>query len=96
MKTDKELLTLLLETVKKHLSPETILGLCACINDMHYGGVIDIRDCFRLHALIGKARPTPITFRYWWVKIFYPRYYWKPGSKAPRIRWLKQQIKKLS
>jgi hypothetical protein len=92
MRTDVELLKLLLRQVKKDFSYFQWLkkyyasGLCVTISDMRIHCIINNNELHKLYYLIGDNKPKNTGRVYWWP----------PGKKYPRVRFLKKLIKKLS
>jgi len=86
MRTTKELLQLTLDNIE-HLRT----GLCGLIAyHLHENNnIISVDEWIMLDNYIESHRPR--------TKHYYTgsNYYWKMGSKSPRINWLKKQIKTL-
>lgn len=93
MKSDADILRLILAQVEK---PIWIHGLCSVLYSLYSSGACNTKEYIRGGKLIESAIHNTSIFnpRYRYYKKTY--YYWKPGAKAPRIKWLKRQIKKLS
>jgi hypothetical protein len=92
MRTDVELLKLLLRQVKKDLSYFQWLisyhtsSICSCIHNMRMASIINGNELHKLLSLIRDNKPKNTGRLYWWP----------PGKKYPRVRFLKKLIKKLS
>lgn len=73
----------------------TRAGLCAWIRELHFNKHISLDEHNIMDLYITNNRPSK-----WSLDcILYPGsyfYYWKLGKKAPRIRWIKKHLKKLS
>ena len=88
MKNIKELLEILLKRIE---SNECEHGLC-----MEVGRVnINVSEYRWLKQYIDNNRPKIFQSGFAPTHIL-SSYYWKKGDKAPRIKWLKQHIKKNS
>ncbi len=82
MRTDKELLELLLETYQ---SEKTFSGICNANNVNVYRKVVSIDEFRRTKDLLKKNKPNgKELYSYWW-----PKY-----VKSPRVKFLQQLIKK--
>lgn len=86
MKTTKELLEIILNHIDLMSSNE---GLCGLIGALFIRKYIYMIEYDELRKYVGLNRP----FSY---RTPYGAYYWKPGEKKPRIKWLEKHIKKLS
>ena len=90
----KELLELLL-TEKSNFHS----GLCALIIDLLYDGTINREERIILRNYIENNPPFNTYTLYAVLEGSYSErnyYYWECGKFAPRERWIKKQIKKLS
>jgi hypothetical protein len=70
-------------------------GLCAWVNSLHLCKIISTEEGFHLKNYIRNNRPS----KYSSFESFIHRdcnYYWGSGNHIPRIKWIKQHIKKLS
>lgn len=89
MRSVKELLELMLEHEE-----EFAAGLCGWINLLNFSGVITYDEYNVLSEYIDHNRPS----KYSSLSAYKNRnkgFYWKLGEIAPRIKWIKKQIKKL-
>lgn len=94
MKSDADILRLILAEVDKPIWIHN--GLCSVLFSLYSSNACDMKEYIRGCTLIEAAIYNTSIFnpRYRYYKK--TAYYWKPGAKAPRIKWLKRQIKKLS
>lgn len=94
MKSDADILRLILAEVEKPIWIDN--GLCSTFFSLYSSGACSLEEYIRGGTLIEAAICNTSIFnpRYRYYKK--SAYYWKPGAKAPRIKWLKRQIKKLS
>ena len=85
-RTIKELLQLTLDELK--VIDLDGLGLCYVIISLHVDRVITVTE----HEALGNYLKNNLP-----VKRYKPgsAYYWKPGTKACRIKWLTKQINSL-
>jgi hypothetical protein len=79
MRTRKEVLQLLLDNIDL-----LALGLCGLAWKLHNRGRITADECIDIRIYIKQQRPKRTYKGY--------DYYWKPGSKKPRIVWLNKHI----
>lgn len=93
MKSDADILRLILAEVERRI---WITGLCSVLFSLYTSGACNLEEYARGEKLIESAISNTSIFnpRYRYYKK--RAYYWKEGAKAPRIKWLKRQIKKLS
>jgi hypothetical protein len=84
MRTTKELLTIMLENIDK----VKVRGLCGVVANLTMIGIITNGEHEILMDYIVNHRP--INLHYMVNNVFY----WKPGKKKPRVRWLKRHINK--
>jgi hypothetical protein len=90
MRTTKELLEVMLEYQDFYDT-----GLCAWVNSLHLCKIISTEEGFHLKNYIRNNRPS----KYSSFESFKQRnylYYWENGNLAPRIKWIKKHIKKIS
>ena len=93
-RTTKELLELLLTEKSQFYS-----GLCVFILDLHCNGTINteerfiLRDYVRSNPPINTHTLTAVLGGDYSERNYY---YWEVGNFAPREKWIKKQIKKLS
>jgi len=95
MKSDKELLELLLRWVVR-IKPEWFSGMCDCIDSLSHEfkypeqkkAILSKEESFRLNELILLHKPVNYSTK------FSKPYWWVPGVKAYRINFLKKIIKK--
>ena len=87
MRTDKELLELVLEHSGMIKS-----GICICLFNMLVADIICYGEYSRLYEFIHKHRPKP-NEKFYCDK--YGEYFWKRGDKKIRVKWLKYQIEQL-
>lgn len=85
MRTDKELLKLLLEVFDYYFK----YGLCMLVNRVFLHRLITNPEYKRLKIIIKEAEPSGF-----YDSKHYP-YYWKLGNKTIRKKWLREQIKLL-
>lgn len=93
MKSDADILRLILAEVEKPIWID--YGLCSTLFSLYSSGACNTEEFIRGNKLIESAISNTSIFnpRYRYYKKTF--YYWKEGAKAPRIKWLKRQIKKL-
>ena len=82
-----ELLQLLLNNINLFES-----GLCYLISDLYIKDIITISECAKLEYYVNINKPINFNTLLHCMKDGY--FYWKRGSKEPRIKWLKKHIKK--
>ena len=90
MRTDKQILELMLE--HKDLLQS---GLCSFTLKLQGIKFITNEKYHLINDYINSNRPNKFSS----IDAFLHRdsaYYWWPGRKSPRIKWIKQHIKKLS
>jgi hypothetical protein len=90
MRTTKELLEVMLKYQDFYDA-----GLCAWVNSLHLCKIISTEEGFHLKRYIKNNRPN----KYSSFECFIHRdsaYYWEMVNLAPRIKWIKKHIKKLS
>ena len=80
MRTNKELLQLLLDNIDR-----LQFGLCHLVNTLRIREEITNKEYEHLHKIIN-CNPPAIRTSF--------SYYWPIGRQEPRIKWLEQQIKK--
>jgi hypothetical protein len=80
MRTTKELLELTLRGMDNGLFRK---GLCGLIDRLRRENFIGLEEWYHLSNYINQNSPKK-TYDYMW--------YWKPGNKKPRIKWLKKHI----
>lgn len=71
-------------------------GLCNWAKELYRQNYISWSECNTTDLYISKNRPSKSSLD---CILYPPRtdlYYWKPGIKAPRIRWIKKHLKRLS
>lgn len=88
MKTDKELLQIMLDN-KQHFC----YGLCYWADTLYFHDILTEDEYFRLDHYISENLPT-----FTWYKLLHPfevAYCWEKDDIAPRIKWIEAQIKKL-
>lgn len=85
-RTIKELLQLTLDKLK--VIDLGSLGLCYVVVSLYYNRIINITEYETLGNYLKNNLP---------VRRYKPSsaYYWKPGCKACRIKWLQKQINSL-
>ena len=81
MRTDKELINLLITNIDTHF----MTGLCFMVYGLKKSFIIFFNECDRIIDILKCELP---------VKNYYG-YCWHVGDKAPRIEFLKQLIEKL-
>jgi len=89
MRTIKELLELMLEIRNRRMR----FGLCVVASDLYNMMVITKIEYLRLQKYIDDNRPKNL---YNWFGLHHTSFYWKPGDRKPRIKWIKKHIKKNS
>lgn len=90
MRTDKEILELMLE--HKDLLQSGLCSFALKLNNIKY---INLEELSLIMDYIKTNRPNKFSS----IDAFLHRdsgYYWHRGRKSPRIKWIKQHIKKLS
>lgn len=87
---ESELLKILLENI--HLMDR--FGLCRVSNQCERKFLLSENELIICKAFIISNRPNPIFSLETW-KQRNDTYYWDPGHKEPRIKWLKKHIKRL-
>jgi hypothetical protein len=85
MRTIKELLELMLKNRTNRLR----FGLCVVASDLYKMMVITKEEYLRLQKYIDENQPRNL---YNWFGLRYTQFYWKPGDRKPRIKWLKKHI----
>jgi hypothetical protein len=97
MRTTKVLLVIMLENIEKFR-----YGLCGLVSILLREDIITRMEFNQLIEYI-EANPPKKTYDesyYWKPGNKKPRerwlYYWKPGNKKPRERWLNKHIEKLT
>lgn len=88
MKTDRELLQIMLDN-EQHFC----YGLCYWAVNLYYHDILSEDEYHKLDSYILENLP-----RFTWYKIFHQfenGYCWKKDDIAPRIKWIKAQLKKL-
>jgi hypothetical protein len=89
MRTTKELLELMLKNRNRHLR----FGLCVVASDLYNMMVITDEEYLILQKYIDENQPRNL---YNWFGLIHTSFYWKPGDRKPRIKWLKKHIEKNS
>lgn len=100
MRSTKELLQILLTELESE--PGRYAGLCSLINHCEFAydthpNSITFEEAWLLQPIVDNNRPSVLSS--WWrfkryiINDGYRNYYWKPYDAAPRIKWLKEQIK---
>ena len=93
-KTIKELLQQLLNYIE---TSEYIDGLCASSRVLQITNVITFEELVVLKNYIKENKPSIFSsFNAFIQYINLEAYYWTPGLKKPRIKWLKKHIKRNS
>jgi len=87
----KTLLEILLERVESHCPS----GLCNRVNNLYQNDLISCKESFLLYKFLDTHRPKLYQYGYSF-KYANDAYWWKPGDKTPRIKFLKHWINKLS
>lgn len=93
----KDLILLLIETITKY----RFTGMCSAASHLYHSGKIDVNGYVYLKWLIKTAKPNIFERRYYCKDgVFRPysidfAYFWTPGIKEPRIKWLNKQLDKL-
>jgi hypothetical protein len=87
MKTIKEILELALNNIDS-INIYGEYGLCSLNQDLHQSGKISLDEYCLFKQYIRDNRPINLHF------LFKRAFYWTPGRKSPRIKWLKKHIKK--
>jgi len=93
MRSTKELLQILLDHIEELLYLGGNLGLCDLTGALGSRNIISTEESFHLWGYIQTHRP--INLHYIMSAFHDDQYFWKAGRIKPRIKWLKQQIKKL-
>jgi hypothetical protein len=92
MRTTKELLELMLERQDKFR-----LGLCIWNQELRLCNIISSHEYSHLKNYIRNNKPSIFSSWDCFNQSFYAtRFYWKSSNINPRIKWIKQHIKKLS
>jgi hypothetical protein len=93
MRTTKELLELMLEHQDKFY-----LGLCIWVNNLKLFDTISFDEWHELENYIRNNKPSRFSSWYCFKESFSSSlvFYWEPSNIKPRIKWIKQHIKKLS
>jgi hypothetical protein len=92
MRTTKELLELMLEHQNKFR-----LGLCIWVNDLRLLKIISYDEWRELKTYIKNNKPSRFSsWDYFKYSFSGSRFYWEASEIKPRIKWIKQHIKKLS
>lgn len=87
MRTNVELIQILLDSVKKNFSyfaikPKTnSAGLCSAITFLMHKSLISYDEGNKLEKILDIYRPENTERRHYW---------WKPGRKYPRVKFLKK------
>lgn len=95
MRTNKELLQLLLDNIDKLGT-----GLCALAQRLNDEDIMSYNDWDKVNFYIYKNKPFYYRLRRsLWLVISLPEhmsysFFWPIGQKEPRIKWLEQQIKR--
>ena len=87
----KTLLEILLERVESHCPG----GLCNRVNSLYLNDLISCKENILLYKFLDTHRPKWYQYGYSF-KYINDAYWWKPGDKTPRIKFLKHWINKLS
>lgn len=91
MRSIKELLIVLLENKKLFR-----YGLCRWSSDLFYDNIISYEECMLLRQYIDNNRPkNDFIDKLCTIGRNNDAFYWTEGLLYPRVRWIKQQIKKL-
>lgn len=88
MKTNKELLQILLDNIEEAFSSKIYDGLCSLVGHVHRELFVSTYDANRLYEYLFLGLPTRFS------QGGYRGYCWIPGKLEPRIKWLKEQINK--
>ena len=86
-KTTKELLQLLLNNI--HYLEKFGGGLCFVMSILYKNRNISYDEYLTLKTYLIMNRPKNLHF------LLKGAYYWTPGKKNPRIKWLKKHIEKI-
>lgn len=85
MRTDKELLEVLLENVERCLTIKGNFGLCASIDTIYFDSLIEYNEYARLQSIIHENPRN---------EFFLKQFYFEPRLVEPRIKYLKELIQK--
>jgi hypothetical protein len=86
MKTMLEIVT----AVRKHTDVERdYVGMCATARELAYMGVLTYDECDAFKEYIHRFKPKKIQHK------GFPEYFFKMGSRKPRINFLDKRIKEL-
>jgi hypothetical protein len=92
MRTTKELLEVMLEHQDKFT-----FGLCSWASNLKRYKVINFNEWRTLQVYIKNNRPTVFSSWYnFYTSTCGSAYYWEARNIKPRIKWIKEHIKKLS
>lgn len=90
IRTNKELLQVMLNNISIMKNEYTIDGLCILVNYLYNVNLINYKEKQKLLNYLKKYLPEKIKSG------TNQDYCWKPGLIKPRIKWLEEQIQKLT
>jgi len=94
MKTNKQLLQIILTDGDKNFKNESNYGICGFSTSLVRCGEINATECHKIKKYIKTHRPKPGDKHYRPSHKNSP-YYWATGAWKPRRKWLKDQIKNM-